>query len=193
METKNTDSPAGTTKQKIFHELWTTAVYILIVLGVTFLLIKFVGQRTVVEGSSMEPSLHSNDSLWVDKISYRFSAPKRFDIVVFPPNEDDDETYYIKRIIGLPGETVQIKLDGTILINGEPLEESYGLEVIDENHILRAAEPILLGDDEYFVMGDNRNNSRDSRFSSVGNVHKSQFIGKAVFRFWPFKNFGKLK
>ena len=138
----------------------------------------------------MESTLQHGDNLIVDKISYRFSDPKRFDIVVFPFQYEED-TYYIKRIIGLPGEIVQIDTDGVIYINGEVLHESYGLEVIKDPG--RAIEPITLGEDEYFVMGDNRNNSTDSRTELVGNVKRSELIGKAWVRIYPFNKFGKLR
>ncbi len=147
------------------------------------MILTYVGQRTVVSGDSMNDTLTNGDSLWVDKISYRFSDPERFDIVIFPYGDVEDETYYIKRIIGLPGETVYIDEDGVIYIDDEPLEENYGKEVIEEGHRGVAAEPVTLGEDEYFVMGDNRNNSRDSRLSDVGNISKDDFVGKAVFRF----------
>ena len=104
-----------------------------------------------------------------------------------------DNTYYIKRIIGLPGETVQIMDDGSIYINGEKLEENYGMEVIKPETIGRAAEPIELGDDEYFVMGDNRNNSSDSRTDMVGNIKRENIIGKAWLRIWPVSDFGILQ
>ena len=139
-------------------EFLNTAIYLLCVLGAVWLVITFVGQRTEVEGASMENTLHNGDNLIVDKLSYRFRDPERFDIIVFP-FQYQANTYYIKRIIGLPGETVQIMEDGSIYINGEKMEESYGREVIQPETIGRAAEPIVLGEDEYFVMGDNRNNS----------------------------------
>ena len=107
-----------------------------------------------------KPTLSNNDNLIVDKISYRFKDPQRFDIIVFP-FQYDENVYYIKRIIGLPGETVQIGTDGTIYIDGQVLEEGYGKEVMLSPG--RAGEPITLGEDEYFVLGDNRNNSSDSR------------------------------
>jgi signal peptidase I len=140
----------------------------------------------------MEPTLSDGDNLFVDKISYRFKDPERFDIIVFPFQYKED-TYYIKRIIGLPGETVQIDTDGNIYINGEILQESYGKEVIKPENIGRAVEPITLGEDEYFVMGDNRNNSSDSRTEMVGNIHRKDIIGKAWIRIWPFSEFGVLK
>lgn len=166
----------------IVKDLISLALYILAIVAVCWLILTYVGQRTEVSGDSMNDTLHNGDSLWIDKLSYHFKDPERFDIVVFPYEEEDD-TYYIKRIIGLPGETVYIDEDGVIYINDEPLEEDYGKEVIEENHRGLAAEPVTLGDDEYFVMGDNRNNSRDSRLSDVGNIHKDKFVGKAVFRF----------
>ena len=174
------------------RELLNTAIYLLCVLGAVWLVITFVGQRTEVEGASMENTLHNGDNLIVDKLSYRFHDPERFDIIVFP-FQFQDNTYYIKRSIGLPGETVQSMDDGSIYINGEKLEENYGMEVIKPETIGRAAEPIELGDDEYFVMGDNRNNSSDSRTDMVGNIKRENIIGKAWLRIWPVSDFGVLQ
>ena len=171
-------------------EIFSTILYILAVLLGTWLIITFVGQRTSVSGSSMEPTLHNGDQLIMDKLTYHFSEPERFDIIVFPFQYADD-TYYVKRIIGLPGETVQIDPEGNIYINGELLEEDYGLETILSPGL--AAEPVILGEDEYFVLGDNRNNSSDSRDPSVGNIHRSDIIGKAWVRIWPLNKIGVLK
>ncbi len=179
-------------KKKVMKELLSTGLYLLFVLIATWLLIAFVIQRTEVDGSSMEPTLYNGDNLFVDKISYRFREPERFDIIVFPFQHKED-TYYIKRIIGLPGETVRIDEDGRIYIDGEVLEESYGREVIRPEYVGRAAEPITLGDDEYFVMGDNRNNSSDSRTEAVGNIHRKDIVGRAWVRIWPFDKMGVLK
>ncbi len=176
--------------KNIMKEILSTSIYLLVVLCAAYLIITYVGQRTQVSGSSMETTLSDDDNLLVDKITYRFSEPKRFDIIVFPFQYDTD-TYYIKRIIGMPGETVQIDYDGNIYINGSLLKESYGREVIQNPG--RAAEPITLGEDEYFVMGDNRNNSSDSRDPSVGNIHRKDIIGRAWVRIWPFSKFGVLK
>ena len=177
---------------KVMKEMISTLLYLLAVLCLTWLVIHFVGQRTEVEGASMETTLSDGDNLIVDKISYRFRDPQRFDIIVFPFQYKED-TYYIKRIIGLPGETVQIDEQGNIYINGEKLEESYGREIIRPENIGIAAEPIVLGEDEYFVMGDNRNNSTDSRTEIVGNIHRDEIIGRAWIRIWPFSKFGVLK
>ncbi len=176
--------------KKILKEILSTSLYLLFVLCAVYLVIHFVGQRTQVQGSSMEPKLSSEDNLIVDKISYHFHDPERFDIVVFPFRYEEN-TFYIKRVIGLPGETVRIDEMGNILIDGEVLEESYGKEVIQNPG--RAYEDIVLADDEYFLMGDNRNNSTDSRDPSVGNVRRDEIIGRAWLRIWPFDKFGFIK
>lgn len=184
--------------KNILKELIGTALYLLVVLGAVYLLITYVGQRTEVDGESMETTLSHGDNLIVDKITYRFKDPERFDIIVFPFQYQED-TYFIKRIIGLPGETVQIDEKGNIYIddgdgNGlELLQESYGREIIKPENIGIAKDPIELGPDEYFVMGDNRNNSSDSRTEIVGNIHRDNIIGRAWVRIWPFKDFGVLK
>ena len=176
--------------KNILKEIFSTALYLLVVLAATYLLITYVGQRTQVRGASMEPTLNDGDNLIVDKISYRFKEPERFDIIVFPFRYEE-ETYYIKRIIGMPGETVQIDENGNIYIDGEVLREGYGKEVMLSPG--RAAETITLAEDEYFVLGDNRNNSSDSRDPSVGNIRRDTIIGKAWVRIWPFSEFGILK
>ena len=170
----------------IVKELLGWIVYIAIIIGLTWLIITFVGQRTRVSGHSMEATLHDGDNLIVDKLSYHFREPKRFEIIVFPYRHKEN-TYYIKRIIGLPGETVQVK-DGYVYINGEKLDENYGLEVMEDAGI--AAEPIELGEDEYFVLGDNRNHSSDSRDPSVGILHRDELIGRAWVRIWPVDSIG---
>lgn len=176
--------------KKVLKEILSTSLYLLFVLCAVYLVVHFVGQRTQVQGSSMEPKLSSEDNLIVDKISYQFHDPERFDIVVFPFRYEKN-TFYIKRVIGLPGETIRIDEMGNILINGEVLEESYGKEVIQNPG--RAYEDIVLADDEYFLMGDNRNNSTDSRDPSVGNVRRDEIIGRAWLRIWPFNKFGFIK
>lgn len=174
----------------ILKEILSTSLYLLVVLLITFLIVQYVGQRTEVVGSSMESTLSDGDNLIVDKISYRFKEPERYDIIVFPFLYEEN-TYYIKRIIGMPGESVRIDNEGVIYINGEVLNESYGKEVIHDPGLAR--EEIILGEDEYFVMGDNRNNSTDSRQPSVGNIHKKDILGRAWIRIWPLHKFEKLE
>ena len=176
--------------KKVLKEILSTSLYLLFVLCAIYLVIHFVGQRTQVQGSSMEPKLSSDDNLIVDKISYRFHDPERFDIVVFPFRYEEN-TFYIKRVIGLPGETIRIDEMGNILIDGNILEESYGKEVIQNPG--RAYEEIVLADDEYFLMGDNRNNSTDSRDPSVGNVRRDEIVGRAWLRIWPLNKLGFVK
>ena len=174
----------------VMRELLGWLFYILIIIGLTYLIITYVGQRTRVSGSSMETTLSDGDNLIVDKLSYRFQEPKRFDIVVFPYKYEEN-TYYIKRIIGLPGDTVQIK-DGYTYINGELLESDiYGAEVMIEAGT--ASEPITLGEDEYFVLGDNRNHSLDSRDPSVGILKREDLIGRAWVRIYPFDKMGVIR
>lgn len=170
------------------RELLNTAIYLLCVLGAVWLVITFVGQRTEVEGASMENTLHNGDNLIVDKLSYRFHDPERFDIIVFP---QEDGRYFIKRIIGLPGENVRIDEDGFIYINGEKLQESYGKEVMLDPGL--AKDGIQLGADEYFVLGDNRNDSMDSRMAEVGPIAGERIIGRAWLRIYPFDQIGFLK
>ncbi|MBR6256529.1 MAG: signal peptidase I [Lachnospiraceae bacterium] len=171
----------------VIKDILSNSLFLLVVLIVTLLLVKYVGQRTVVVGHSMEHTLSDGDSLIVDKISYRFRDPKRFEVIVFP-FEYKEETYYIKRIIGLPGETVRIDENGVIYINGEVLNESYGIETIQDPGT--AINEITLGEGQYFVMGDNRNHSSDSRTPSVGLIERKNIIGRAWVRIYPFNKMG---
>ena len=174
----------------VLKELGGWLLYILIIVGLTYLIITFVGQRTRVSGYSMEPTLSDGDSLIVDKISYRFRDPKRLDIIVIPYKHQKN-TYYIKRIIGLPGETVQVT-DGYVYIDGQKLEsDTYGAEPIQSPQT--AASPVTLSEDEYFVMGDNRNHSSDSRDPSVGVIKRKDLMGRAFLRVYPFDHIGVIK
>lgn len=172
------------------REILDCSLMLLFTLVVALLLITFIGQRTLVDGNSMFDTLSDKDNIIVDKISYRFKDPERFDVIVFP-YKNQKRTYFIKRIIGLPGETVRIDEEGNIYINDEILEENYGTETILRPGI--AANTITLADDEYFVLGDNRNNSMDSRYESVGNIKKKDISGRAWLRILPLKKFGLVK
>ncbi|MCR4612306.1 MAG: signal peptidase I [Lachnospiraceae bacterium] len=177
-------------KRDMKKEILRFLLYVLVIFCITFFILHFLGQRTKVSGSSMEATLSDGDNLIVDKLTYRFSDPERFDIIVFPyegegsDNSFFNKTYYIKRIIGLPGETVYIDYNGNIFINGEKLEENYGLQRI--NNPGEAANHITLGEDQYFVLGDNRNNSSDSRFVNVGPIEGKKITGRAWVRIYPF-------
>lgn len=175
----------------VVKDIMEMVILIAVVILFMCFFLKYVGQRTDVDGYSMYETLDHGDNLWIDKLTYHFKDPERFDIVVFLQDED---VYYIKRVIGLPGETVRIDEEGTIYINNEPLEgDCYGYETISPDMIGRAYQDVVLKEDEYFVMGDNRNGSEDSRFYNVGNVKREQFEGKAVLRIWPLSKFGKIE
>ena len=166
-----------------------TCAYIVVIFLVLFLIIQFVAVRTAVTSVSMQPTLNEKDNLITEKLSYYFRDPERFEVIVFPFEEDG--TYFIKRVIGMPGETVQIDEDGVIYINGEVLEENYGNAVMENAGV--ASEVIQLGADEYFVLGDNRNDkdNADSRNALLGNVSRDEIIGRAWLRFWPKFNLVK--
>ncbi|MDD6550416.1 MAG: signal peptidase I [Lachnospiraceae bacterium] len=164
--------------------------YIVLICFVGFIIAHFFVQRTVVRGSSMNPVLSSGDNLIVDRLAPKTHTLKRYDIVVFTYLYKE-KTYFIKRVIGLPGETVQITDDGTVLINGKALDDKYGTEKIKDPGL--AEYPIKLKANEYFVLGDNRNHSEDSRFSDVGAVHKEQIIGRVIYRFFPFRKAGRVR
>ncbi len=186
---RHTLKQKGRRKKSIVREVLGWIICLAVLCAAVYLVVHYVAEQTEVTGESMYPALSDGDHLIVDKISYRFSDPKRFDVVVFPFRYQED-TFYIKRIIGLPGETVQI-YDGEIYINGKVLKESFGYGEIKNPGL--ASEPVTLGEQEYFVLGDNRPGSTDSREPSVGNIARSEIVGKAWFRIWPLDRLGFLK
>ncbi len=146
-----------------------------------FLIITFVAQSFVVEGSSMEETLQNGERLIVNKLVYRFNKPDRGEIVVFTP-QGAENNRYIKRVIGLPGDTVYIQ-DNQVFVNGEPLEEDY---IKEEMRAVGESGPFEVPEDSYFVLGDNRNHSADSRFPNlVGYVDRDNIHGRAMWVFWP--------
>lgn len=189
-------SRKGTNKKTSgFAEFCSFLLYIGAAVLITFFILHFVGQRTVVNGPSMMNTLKNGDNIILDKISYRFHEPERFDIIVFPVENEDKN--YIKRIIGLPGETVQI-VNGFVYItdqdgNFHELEESYGAEIMlnPETAEYLTTAPVKLGEEEYFVLGDNRNNSIDSR--RIGPISRDIILGRAWVRIYPFDTMGKIK
>lgn len=176
-EEKQNDKKKDSTLKDILDML----LYFGTVIVVVLLIYNFVGQQVEVNGSSMENTLSNEDRLILEKITYRFNEPERFDIVVFRPYENDKDLYFIKRIIGLPGETIQI-IGDKIFIDGEALDENYGNEPMRDPGM--AEEPITLGKNEYFVLGDNRNHSTDSRYE-IGNVKRNSIIGRTFAKIWP--------
>lgn len=154
-------------------------VDIVVVIAFALFLVYAYGTQIVITGHSMLPLFASGDVVLMDRLSYDFGKPDRFDVVVF---QREDQKMNVKRIVGLPGETVQIKND-EIYINGEKLEEPAGLGRISLAGL--AEKPMKLGEEEYFLLGDNRDSSEDSRFSNIGNVSDSQIKGKIWLRMLP--------
>ena len=167
--------------------VWSKEIIIALVL--VWLILTFVAQNSTVYGSSMAPTLENGEMLLMNKFIYRFTEPQRGDIIVFTYEDPrQGEEYLIKRVIGLPGDTIEI-MDGMVYINGTAYDESKYLEMSTD--IKGDVEyPFLVPENSYFVLGDNRANSKDSRFSEVGAVPKEQIVGKASIRFWPFDKIG---
>lgn len=162
---------------------------IVVTVLIAFTCVYFAGLRTSVVGQSMEETLSSGDEILVNRFLYKVTDPKPNDLVVFLPNGNEKSHYYVKRVIAVPGDTVLIR-NGAVYVNGELFQEEAEVASIEEAGL--AAEEITLGDDEYFVLGDNRNNSEDSRYANIGNVKKEYMIGKAWFRIAPLGKFGFL-
>lgn len=174
---------------KILIEIFIWAAQIAAVIFFAYFIVYYCLEKTNVIGVSMETTLYNGEPIIINKFSYRISDPKRFDVIVFKQSGKEHSYYNIKRIIGLPGETLQMK-EGSIYINGEILEETVNAEPM-ANYGL-ASEEILLEENEYFVLGDNRNNSEDSRFAGIGNITREEIVGKAFLRLSPFNFVNKL-
>ncbi len=170
------------------REFFSLILYVAGVVLLSIVLNKFVIQKVEVDGPSMNTTLKTGQQLMVQKVSYHFTDPKRGDIVVFQPPGYEDDTLYIKRVIGVPGDRVQI-IDGYIYLNGKKYDDPQWREEILDPGI--AEEEVTVGEGEYFVVGDNRNDSTDSR--EFGAVEKSRIMGEAVLRIWPLKKFGLLE
>ncbi|NLP15881.1 MAG: signal peptidase I [Clostridiales bacterium] len=174
---------------KILIEIFIWAAQIAAVIFLAYFIVYYCVEKTNVIGDSMENTLFANEPIIIDKFSYRVSDPKRFDVIVFKQSGKEHSFYNVKRIIGLPGETVIIK-EGDIYIDGEVIEDIVKVEEMINYGL--ADEEITLEDNEYFVLGDNRNNSEDSRFASIGNITRDEIIGKATLRLSPFNFISKL-
>ena len=166
-------------KKGIFGSILEYVFIILICGFIAYAAVRFFGQKTVVVGNSMEPVLAHSEEVYLDKIIYSISSPKRGDVIAFLPKGNEKTHCYIKRVIGLPKETVQI-ISGKVYINGELLVEEYGVEEITDPGL--AAGEFVLGDEEYFVLGDNRNSSEDSRSGNIGAVKREEIQGRVWYR-----------
>ena len=175
--------------QKLF-EIGKWGFKIGVVCLLAFVSVWYFGQQVSTVGDSMKPVLGNGDVVLVNRIIYNATTPKRGDIIIFKPKGNENVHYYTKRIIGLPGETVEI-VEDSIFIDGERLEEEYETSDIDDVGIV--TEKMKLGNNEYFVLGDDRANSEDSRDADVGNVKRSYIYGKAWFVISPRSSFGFIK
>lgn len=171
------------TVKKIIKEIVIWLLLIVLTITASYFITTNVFVKTAVAGVSMEPTLMEGQVVIVNKIEYYLKSPKRNDVIVYKQSNREHSYYEIKRVIGLPGEKVKIK-NGIIYINDEALKEKVKTETIENAGL--AEEGIKLDDNEYFVLGDNRNDSEDSRFASVGNVLKNEILGKAVATEKPF-------
>lgn len=167
---------------------WIVDILIVIVLGV--LTIYFMGQDIEMSGNSMSESINNKEVVLINKLSYHFTSPKQYDIIVFCKSGGDKEDYQIKRIIGVPGDKIRIS-DGFIYVNNEKIDYNEGKNLIVSAGL--AGQELTLSENEYFVMGDNWNYSEDSRSLNIGNIKEEEIIGKVWFRATPFKDIGFIK
>ncbi len=188
MRTSGVNKKERPSRALLFHILiWV--LEILLVVLIAFAVSRLFFRTVSIFENSMEPTISSGDVMFLDKAAFRLGSPDRGDVIAYRNTDEEAENLHVKRVIGLPGETVQI-VSGQILINGETYVERKDLPVIIDPGV--AAEPVTLADDEYFVLGDNRNGSEDSRYEPVGNVRSRRIAGKVWLRVWPLKNFGGL-
>ena len=186
MKTNNETKKERPDRALLFRILiWVLEIFLVLLLayGVSRL---FFGTFTMQE-SSMEPTISAGNTLLLNKAAYRFGSPKRGDVIAYRTSDETVESLHIKRVIGLPGETIRIR-DGQVLINGETYQEKTDFPSIIDAGL--AEQEIHLADDEFFVLGDNRNGSEDSRYASVGNVRRRFIAGKVWLRVWPLTRFG---
>lgn len=173
----------------LFKEILAWTIECAVIVAIAYTLVSFFGFRTSVVGNAMQETLQSEEQVFVNRFVYLLRGPKQGDVIVFLPNGNEKSHYYVRRVIACPGDTVQIK-DGKVYINGALYQGDVDSAAIEDAGV--AADELTLGDDEYFVLGDNRNNSEDSRMANIGNVKKEYIIGKAWFHFAGITEIGFL-
>ena len=167
---------------------WVFQIMVTLIFGVLVGISMF--QSVTMQESAMEPTLQVGERFFVNRAVYKVSSPKRDDIIVYKTSGSDDAALHIGRVIGLPGETVQIS-NGNILINGAVYNENKDFPEISNAGL--ASDGVSLESGEYFILGDNRNNSEDSRYGDIGNINKKYIVGKVWFVISPKDKFGFLK
>lgn len=165
------------TAKKIIKEIVIWVLLIILTITASYFMTTNIFVKTSVSGVSMEPTLNEGQIVIVNKFEYYLKKPKRNDVIVYKQSNKEHSYFELKRVIGLPGETVKIK-NGLVYINDEVMKEKVKTDIIQNGGL--AEEGVRLDDNEYFVLGDNRNDSEDSRFASVGNVLKNEILGKAI-------------
>lgn len=168
---------------RVFKETLLWLIGITLAIGFAYLISVNVFLKTRMAGESMKPTIEDGKVLIINKLAYRFLEPKRFDVVVYKQSNKEHSYYEVKRVVGLPKENIVIK-DGAIYVNNEKLDEV--VNVIPSLNGGLAEEMITLGENEFFVLGDNREDSEDSRFASVGNILKNEIVGEAILIEKPF-------
>ena len=165
----------------------------MLAIGLAFLLFfaarEFVFRVAHVTGSSMEPTLNHGDMVVLNRLIYLFASPRAGDIVAFPYPENPSE-FYIKRVVGVPGDIIDLR-NGEFIINGQPLDDPFsGDPVLALGDV---AFPVVVEEGRFFVLGDNRNGSKDSRFNAVGTVPGRDMVGRVAVRVWPFGALGQVE
>ena len=174
---------------RLIKDIFEVVVGCVAAVFLSFVIIFSIGMRTSVIGDSMEPTLYNAQEILISRFAYKLTNPKRFDVIVFLPNGNQNSHFYVKRVIGLPGETLQIK-NGSVYINGALLTEDEQFDKMVDAGI--AVNEITLSGDEYFVLGDNRNECEDSRNAAVGNISRKSIVGKAWIRMNSFTFVGMI-
>ncbi len=165
------------------------AMQIAVVIVIAFVCVYFFGMKTTVIGNSMSATLENGDKILVNRFVYALRGPKANDVVVFFPNGNENSHYYVKRVVAVPGDTVKIT-DGELYVNGEEFLEEGSWDI---EYAGLAEDTITVGEDEYFVIGDNPNDSEDSRYANIGNIKEEHIKGKAWFRTGPGAPRGRIK